>query len=84
VAAQILELDYGGAFVLARDEDGVLWAWGQNHRGQCGTGKDEYVRVPTPTNELLDKTIVKLAAGYQHSLALTSDNEVWATGRSEF
>lgn len=75
------EISIGGAFVLARDSEGRGYAWGNNHRGQCATDDFAFRAKPTMINSLLDKYIIKVAAGYQHSLFLTHDGEVWATGR---
>lgn len=76
------EISIGGAFIVARDNEGRGYVWGNNHRGQCGTGDYGYRSKPTIAEYLLDKYIVKVTAGYQHSLFLTSEGEVFGTGRA--
>lgn len=66
----------GGAFILASDEEGRSYAWGDNHRGQCGTGKDNYVHTPKIVTSILDRYVTDVKAGYQHSLFLTHDGYV--------
>ena len=75
------EISIGGAFVVARDAEGRAYVWGNNHRGQCGTDDYAYRAKPTIATDLLDRFIVKVAAGYQHSLFVSHDGYVFGTGR---
>jgi alpha-tubulin suppressor-like RCC1 family protein len=75
------DISIGGAFILASDTEGRGYIWGDNHRGQCGTKNYAYQTKPCLVESLLDKYIVKVSAGYQHSLFLTMDGEVYGTGR---
>lgn len=75
------EVAYGGAFIVARDTEGRGYVWGNNHRGQCGTGDYGPKESPTMVEGLLDKYLVKCAAGYQHSMFLSHDGDVFASGR---
>ena len=71
--------------------DGTIAAWGENQRGQLGNGttgggtSSADVRVPvavTTSGVLSGKTVVALAGGTNHVLALCSDGTVasWGTG----
>ena len=75
------EVSIGGAFIVARDSEGRGYVWGNNHRGQCASGNYGYKAKPTLVESLLDKFITKVSAGYQHSLFLTMDGEVFGSGR---
>lgn len=75
------EVVFGGAFVVARDSEGRGYVWGNNHRGQCGSGDFIPASIPKMVVTLLDKYLVKCAAGYQHSMFLSHDGEVFASGR---
>ncbi len=60
-------------------------AWGDNYHGQLGLGSQDGAAHPVPalvprTGALAGKTVVALAAGYAHSLALCSDGTVAAWG----
>ena len=75
------KVSIGGAFVVACDTEGRAYAWGDNHRGQCGSGDSRYRLEPNLVHSLLDELIVDVKAGYQHSLFLGSNGSVHGCGR---
>ncbi|KAL8161813.1 hypothetical protein V2J09_013302 [Rumex salicifolius] len=73
-----------GAFHnLALGEDGTLWSWGNNEYGQLGTGDTQPRSHPISVLGLSGLTLVDIAAGGWHSMALTNDGEVYGWGRGE-
>ncbi|MDW8272292.1 MAG: hypothetical protein RML15_07805 [Bacteroidota bacterium] len=59
---------------------GNLFAWGDNHYRQAvGTER----AVSTPQVQTLND-VVAVAAGYWHSLAITSDGRLWGWGRNDY
>ncbi|KAF3443904.1 hypothetical protein FNV43_RR13594 [Rhamnella rubrinervis] len=73
-----------GAFHnLALQEDGTLWAWGNNEYGQLGTGDTQPRSQPIPVQGLSGLNLVDIAAGGWHSTALTEEGEVYGWGRGE-
>ena len=59
--------------------DGSLWAWGENERGQIGTGVAGInERELTPVHVMDD--VVSMSARAEHSLAITSDGTLWSWG----
>lgn len=73
----------GACHSLALCSDGTLVAWGQNTFGQLGTGGTNGSTVPVAVNTsgvLAGKSVVGIAAGAYHSLALCSDGSVAAWG----
>jgi alpha-tubulin suppressor-like RCC1 family protein len=71
----------GGAHSLALTSGGALWAWGDNSGGQVGDGTTEPRPVPVLVSMPPTMTgVIAIAAGVNHSLALTSDGTVWAWG----
>ena len=64
--------------------DGFVYASGRNNYGQLGIGTSEYEvsssRAVDRSGVLFDKTIVSVAVGSEHSLALDSDGRVYGWG----
>lgn len=72
--------------LLALKNDGTVWGWGDNARGQVGSGKTTTsgtdIRVPTQVSGL--SGISHIARGYNHSLAVKSDGTVYAWGWNDY
>ena len=69
------------------DAGGRVYAWGSDEFGQLGNGdtetenKNAPVKVLKPDDsELTD--IVYIDAGYEHSLAIDIDGNIWVWGRN--
>ena len=72
---------------LALCADGTLAAWGYNVFGQLGNGSAVPSSVPVAvdrTGALAGKTVVAIAAGPFHNLALCSDGTVVAWGNNTY
>ncbi|CAB3388424.1 Hypothetical predicted protein [Cloeon dipterum] len=60
---------------------GSVFSWGENEFGQLGLGTIEYTKMPTQiSGSLKNKRVVQVACGHKHTLALTSQGEVYAFG----
>jgi alpha-tubulin suppressor-like RCC1 family protein len=75
-------IDVGGNHTVAIKEDGRLWVFGDNSDGQLGVGEAlqgaTWGRVPIQAGgEFMWKQV---AAGGGHTLAVRSDNSLWAWG----
>jgi alpha-tubulin suppressor-like RCC1 family protein len=62
--------------------EGVVLSCGAGEYGVLGTGSTEDSTVPAPLDALLDEDIVHIAAGYDHTLALTATGKVYSWGRN--
>ncbi|KAL1347018.1 hypothetical protein AAHE18_08G228200 [Arachis hypogaea] len=72
----------GGAHTLFLTDDGFVYATGLNDFGQVGIseGKQYFVE---PVRVLVDeKKIMHIAAGYNHSCAITVDGELYMWGKN--
>lgn len=82
VKMQIKAIAAGEHHTLAVDTKGQVWAWGNNTYGQIGVSVNPsktFVETPSRVNGLSD--VIAVAAGANHSVALTSDGQVYAWGR---
>ena len=77
----------GGSHSLALCADGTLASWGWNYYGQLGDGSvmNRNVPVAVSTADLLPaKTVIAIAAGGGHSLALCADGRLIAWGSNSY
>lgn len=83
IKAPVLAIAAGGAFSVAVDNNGTVWAWGYNGFGQLGNNSTTDSNVPKQV-VLPDGTfllnIKAIAAGMDHVLALDGNGAVWAWG----
>ena len=84
----ITDIAAGGyQFALAVSSEGKVYAWGDNEFGQLGIGSTQEKKTPVAINTtgtLLGKKIVSVAAGFIHSMALSSEGKVYAWGDNKF
>ncbi|KAK2839612.1 hypothetical protein Q5P01_013352 [Channa striata] len=88
----VIRVAAGGFHCGALSEQGNIYMWGENTAGQCGLpekGTVTNITVSEPClvsvmdSEVVPPAVVRvvdLACGREHSLALSSKNEVWAWG----
>ena len=66
---------------VAIDDDGILWGWGFNQRGQLGNGEHgDAARVRNPAQIMPSVRFSMVAAGAQHKLAMDEDGNIWGFG----
>ena len=72
----------GGYHSLALTSSGDVLAWGYNFFGQLGNGLLTSSSNPVQVNLPAATTVAAVAAGYYHSLVLTSTGQVLAWGKN--
>ena len=83
----ILSMASGGAFSMALCSDGTFAAWGDNAYGQLGNNSPNSSTAPVLVDRsgvLSGKTVVAVAAGTNHALALCSDGTLAAWGENSY
>lgn len=61
------------------DELGALWSWGDNYFGSLGNGENRTLELaPVRVSEM--DSILSVAAGSSHALALDPEGTVWSWG----
>ncbi|MFC7337592.1 hypothetical protein ACFQY0_10420 [Haloferula chungangensis] len=78
----VVSIAAGGNHTLVLTADGRIYSWGANQDGQLGgSSYSSSIPLPVSGDGLIDgKTVVAIAAGAAHSLAVTSDGRVYAWG----
>lgn len=79
----VVAIAAGTTHCLALTSDGKVFAWGDNGSGRLGDGTTTMSRTPVAvdmTGALAGKSVVAIAAGQYHSLALTSEGRVYSWG----
>eukprot|EP00963_Diacronema_lutheri_P004995 scaffold363_cov331-Pavlova_lutheri.AAC.116 len=78
------DIQLGWSHAVALDESGKCWAWGSNRYGQLGgEGPDCTQPRQVESDELSARKIVRVAAGSEHSMALSGDGTVFTWGWGE-
>lgn len=71
------EVAIGERHMLALDEAGKVWAWGDNTKGKLGNKSTESVKSPVL---IVNDKCKSIAAGANHSLAVSEDGFLFAWG----
>eukprot|EP01118_Nematostelium_gracile_P013110 TRINITY_DN4908_c0_g1_i1.p1 TRINITY_DN4908_c0_g1~~TRINITY_DN4908_c0_g1_i1.p1 ORF type:complete len:793 (-),score=171.07 TRINITY_DN4908_c0_g1_i1:23-2269(-) len=74
----------GYNFSLACSEEGQLYSWGFNEKGQLGHGHRFNTEDPCLVERLSGVQIVGVGAGQQHSIVLSADGHVYSFGLGVF
>ncbi|MBW3623233.1 MAG: tandem-95 repeat protein [Armatimonadetes bacterium] len=69
----------GGDHAMALS-GGEVWTWGSNSTGQLGIGTGSITFSPIPLKIEQFTSVVAIAAGYAHNIAVKSDQSVWVWG----
>lgn len=81
---RITKVSLGEAFALALTARGQVYTWGRNSQGQLGLGDVQDRSSPALVSSGIGtETIVEIAAGAQHAIALTSDGIIWTWGSNK-
>jgi len=81
---QIDDVICGADFTVALSRrNNVVWSWGWGDFGRLGHGDKNDQTVPRPVRGLASVTIASVACGDNHTLAATTDGQLFAFGRNQ-
>ncbi len=72
----------GYKYTIALRNDGTVWTWGYNNKGQLGNNTQTDSHVPLQVAALAGSVMTAIAAGYDHVLAVRNDRAVLAWGNN--
>ena len=79
--SRVISVAGGNSHSVALRNDGTVWAWGNNYLGQLGEGAG-YLGTNQPVQVIGLSGVIAIDTGYSHSLALKSDETLWAWGNN--
>ncbi|XP_034107035.1 probable E3 ubiquitin-protein ligase HERC4 isoform X1 [Drosophila albomicans] len=79
----ISQIACGSRHSMALTDWGQVLSWGGNELGQLGHANNQANELPKIVRALLSKTVVQVACGKNHSMALTSGGEVYTWGSNQ-
>ncbi|KRX07811.1 Regulator of chromosome condensation 1/beta-lactamase-inhibitor protein II [Pseudocohnilembus persalinus] len=80
----IVQIKSGESHNLALNKQGHVYSWGINNQGQLGLCDFNRQNQPQIVNKLNQIQIKQIQCGKKHSLALSTDGQVYAWGCNEF
>ena len=80
----IIDIKCGGEHSLFLSSNNNLYACGHGYLGQLGFGNDKNINKPLIVKSLTNKKIIEIAAGWSHSMVLTSKGNIYTTGCNKY
>ena len=81
---EITSIKSGWEHNICQDTNKMLYSWGNNSRCQCGfdfiDNNNKIIKNPKNIIELNDKNIKEISCGNEHTLALTTEGDVYSWG----
>jgi alpha-tubulin suppressor-like RCC1 family protein len=84
VLTRVVNIGAGHYSSFAVTDDGSVWSWGRNDTGQLGDGTTTNRRLPVRVGGLAGHTIVDVAGGRNHAMALADDGTVYTWGSNRY
>lgn len=80
--ARIQLVSAGRYCSLFVDENGALWGMGDNNEGQLGIPSRYGQNILRPEKIATSGKVIAISAGFDHSLFVTDDGQMWGMGES--
>lgn len=76
----VIAIDSGDAHTCALKDDGSVYCWGDNDKGELGNGNNEQQSAPAQVSGLAN-AITQMSAGPEHTCVLDADKVAWCWGQ---
>jgi len=80
----IIDVKCGGEHSLFLSSNHKLYTCGHGYLGQLGLGNNKNFDSPIIVKSLTNKKIIEISAGWSHSLVLTNEGNIYATGCNKY
>jgi hypothetical protein len=80
---KIVTITSGWDHCMALDNEGKVLSWGSGQNGKLGHSSEENISVPCYIPELEDTKIIAIAAGCEHSAAISIDGTMYSWGHGD-
>lgn len=84
VMDNVKSVSAGHYHTLVVKENGELWSFGQNNRGQLGHAINHSTNLMNPDAEKIMDNVRSVAAGDKYSFAVKENDELWSFGDNSF
>jgi RCC1 and BTB domain-containing protein len=81
---KIVSIACGGYHSLVLTDEGQVYSWGYNSHGQLGLGNKAHQNRPQKINLNNNQIVKSISCGWNHSLLLTIDGNIYAFGDNKF
>lgn len=81
ILPKIIDIGCGCHFTLCVDQNGFIWAFGENYSGSLGFGDNRIYDIPKQIPNI--PPIKKVYCGAFHSIVLDNENKIWGFGKNE-
>lgn len=78
------KISAGASHSLIIDMDNNVWSFGDNSDGELGLGDDISRNTPTMIKYNIPFKVKDISAGYDHSLFIDMNDNVWSCGNNEY
>jgi alpha-tubulin suppressor-like RCC1 family protein len=80
----IKDIKCGGEHTVVLTSLGRVYTFGHGYTGQLGLGNTKNFDLPMIVKSLLKKTVNQIAAGWSHTMVLTSEGNVYVSGCGKY
>ncbi len=80
----IKDVKCGGEHTIVLSANGRIYTFGHGYTGQLGLGTTKNYDKPTLVRSLIKKKINQIAAGWSHSMVLTSEGFIYVSGCGKY